>query len=437
MIVVEHNEVLDDQYHDIHGLWIGCGAMCRRSYPALQALQRGGAELTFVDVRDKGSVKQLPPPGADFFDVADPAQREEFHQHLIKHPATHAFVANLPPQHLLTTFLIMGKCPGVKVIIAKPLDVNFQLIEAIASDRVWPGVIENVFLHDHYLGKGIVDPLYRCFPNLIKTYGRVERFEGYLVEHRTIEEENRLDALNEGVICDQSGHLFALVQEFFLSRHHPALTQPNIRILNVQLQINRVARARYANCELENSNAETFAAIEVTIVVHYSRRGSSHTLEPMRIPGLIVVGKGVKPSSSISAGLKGMRFNQQLQFRAVNLAANTVNPPLSDLNYAKNLLIGERMQETGFHVPVMSAMSHRNLRQLVDYERPVRSIMPFPMAAQNTKFLSTALKEASQIQMIFHKAGDTIEQVLGQFVSKKMLSPSCLPESGYGDIGFG
>ena len=61
------------------------------------------------------------------------------------------------------------------------------------------------------------------------------------------------------------------------------------------------------------------------------------------------MGKGIKPSSSISAGLKGLRFEQELQSRSVNLIRNEVNPPLTDLPYV--------IKEDGFSATIVNALT--------------------------------------------------------------------------------
>ncbi len=430
-MIEQGTSLIRGSYDRVAAVWVGCGDMYRRAHPALEHLQEEGARMTLVDVKEVGKIIVPPPGNARFFNISDARQRRIFHQSLIDHPATHIYLANLPHQHLPTAILLAGKCPDAQIVIAKPLDTNFLLIETIANGVIWPGLLEHIFQHDHYLNKGVVEPLYQRFPELITTYGRVKSFEGYLVEHRTIEDEGRLEALNTGVICDLESHLFALTQQFFLSAYHPALVLPDIVIKDIRLVINQVCRARYANCQLENENAETFAAIAVSVIVEY-RRINDHPKnhsprEPIVIPGLLAAGKGIKPSSSIRAGLKGMRFNQELQPRAMNLTSNLINPPLNDLDHVA--------QETGFHAPVITALSTRNGYSRTEAQKTtIPAVMSFRMAAQNAHYLHTALNMRSPLRS--YKKEDTLEQVLAQFVSRDELSPSWLPKEGYGDIGF-
>ena len=128
-MIIPEDAGSDNQYFGVHVLWVGCGDMCRRSLDALRVLQTGGASLSFIDVREADQVKQAPlvGRGTRFFNVENREQQNAFHHYLLENPATHIFIANLPPQHILTAFVLGGKCPNAQIIIAKPLDINFQL----------------------------------------------------------------------------------------------------------------------------------------------------------------------------------------------------------------------------------------------------------------------------------------------------------------------
>ena len=62
-------------YDNQHIVWVGCGDMCRRSFQALTALEDGGASLTFLDIHERDDVKQIPPPKAKYFNIANPLQQ--------------------------------------------------------------------------------------------------------------------------------------------------------------------------------------------------------------------------------------------------------------------------------------------------------------------------------------------------------------------------
>lgn len=411
-----------------HNLWIGCGDLLRRTHNAVVQLKKlHGVEFTFIDVCDPDKVKQPPPGNAKFYNVSHDEQRQELRKFLRQHPLTNIFIANWPPQHLLTAFKYSEFCSG-RIIISKPLDVNLPLIETIAGRGAWPADADKIFVHDHYRNKGAVWPTYQAFPRLIHLYGKIKSFELYLVECKTVEEEGRLEALNEGVIFDLASHLFALIQLFFLEGHRPALAVPGLKLKQVSLRINRVARARYALCQIENQEAETFAAIDVTLVAEYSK---SHRSQPIvyNIPGLLVVGKGIKPSQSISAGLKGMRFNQELQPRSVNLTRNEVNPPLSDLQFADN-----NWGEDGFNAPLVSAFSQNPPAKCNNGEK-IAAMMPFMQAARNAEFIGESIRIASPL--LYYRDGDTLDTVMAKCVGAGQLDHRWLSEAGFADIGFG
>ena len=413
-----------------HILWAGCGDLLRRTMKAVVSLQNDHkAELTFIDIRKADDLKQYPPEGTSYYDVNIKSQRSDLRKYLRQRPLTHIFVANLPPQHMLTAFKFSELCPGGQIVISKPLDTNLTLIETIASGGAWPDVAAKIFVHDHYRNKGAVQPIYEAFPQLIDVYGKLKSFEFYLVESKTVEEEDRLEALNEGVIFDLASHLFALVQLFFLESPNPALKLPGLTLDKVWLEVNSVARARYALCHIENPNAETFAAIVVTLVVEYIRPARTQPIIH-KIPGLMVVGKGIKPSQSISADLKGMRFNQELQTRSINLTRNEVNPPLSDLHFAKNSL-----KEDGFGRPIIRTLGQLkpNIESHIDTITPM---MPFIQAAKNAKYIGETIRRAAA-PLLFYKAGETLDAVLAKCVGAGLLDHQWLSEAGFVDIGFG
>ncbi len=415
-----------------HALWIGCGDLLRRTIEALEKLRlHHNATLIFADIKSRDNVKQKPLDQANFYNVSKAQQRDRLRKYLTRNPLTHIYIANLPPQHLLTAFKFSELCPRGQIIISKPLDVNLPLIETVAKGRAWPDITAKIYVHDHYRNKGAVDPMYRNFPQLTDIYGELRSFEFYLIEPRTVEEENRLEALNEGVIFDLASHLFALAQLFFLEHPHPALIRPDLTLSKARLRINKVARARYKHCQIENLDAETFAAIDVTLIAEYSRLKNPRRPLTYEIPGLMVVGKGIKPSLSTTAGLKGLRFRQELQTRSVNLMRNEVNPPLTDLQYANDRNLHDK--EDGFHRPILTSLSHR--RGGVTYNNSIKPLVPFMEAAKNAEYLGEAIRLRSELR--FYSPGETLDAVMAKCVGANHLDSRWLSDAGYAEIGFG
>lgn len=150
-----------------HGLWVGCGDMFRRAIDAAKiVIATTDMRFSFVDVVKRDAVKQQPPDGCEFFNLSRQEELCRLYRYVMERPVTHIFIANLPPQHLMTAGIVGGMCPLAKIIIAKPLDTNLQLIKALASGKIWPGLTERIFLHDHYRNKGAAEPIYCCLPNL-------------------------------------------------------------------------------------------------------------------------------------------------------------------------------------------------------------------------------------------------------------------------------
>jgi hypothetical protein len=414
-----------------HTLWIGCGDLLRRCVQGLQTLREShGGRLSFVDIVDADKVRGPVPVGADYFNIQARSERSRLRTHLQELPITHVFIANWAPHHLLTAFKFSELCNNGRIVLSKPLDTNFQLIKTVAGGG-WTDLTEKLWVHDHYRNKAAIEPLYNLFPDLIDRYGELKPkgFEFYLVEHRTVEDEGRLDALNDGVIFDLASHLFAYVQMFLLEPPYPALQCPGKTLVGVRLSIDRVTRARYANCKIANQNAETFAAIELSVHVRYrlDKAPPSRKPEKQCIKGLLVVGKGVKPSLNANAGLKGMRFHQQLQPRSVNVATNVISPLLQDAEAVSPALPAE----DGFNAPLVNALRNRREQQVLS---GVPSTMSFSQAAENSLLLERAIKRGAN-NMFYYTATDTLSTVLSQCVHHG-LDKKWLSGLGYGDMVY-
>ena len=258
--------------------------------------------------------------------------------------------------------------------------------------------------------------MYGAFPKLLNAYGEIKQFQFYLVEFRTIENEGRAKALKEGVIFDLQSHLISIVQELFLSEPWVACQLPNgQRVTEVSLHINQVARARYIKCEILPDGAETFAAVDVTITV-YHENGNIHDIR-----GLLVVGKGIKPTQSVEADVKGMRFEFALSPRAANFADGRVNPPLSDLELIRN--------ETGFYEPIVSCLSQ---------SRPNGDdrLLSFGEARENARGLREAIRLGRSNLSPYVRQVSTLREVLARCVSDGNLDKRWLPKEEFVDIGY-
>jgi hypothetical protein len=406
-------------------LWTGCGDLLRKSDKAVRDLIASGARFVFTDRTD--NVRQPPPENCPFFNISLADERERLRKLLRSDPLTHIYVATWPDVHLLTSFKYSDHCPGGTIIIPKPLDTNFELIETLASDA-FPEINEKIFVYDHYRNKSVIEQLYQAFPKLIQSYGEVMEFEMYLLEYQTIEQECRQRALAKGVIFDLASHLLALVQLFFLDRPHIGLLEPRSVVKHVDISINQVARARYTHCQLPH-NIETFSAIDITLHVHYrSSRGES---SPRPIRGLLVVGKGVKPGQSLEADLKGLRLTFAIAPRAANFSRGTINPPLTDLDAFKGDM------ETGYYRPVVESLSNGRPVPASRVERlaGVPVLMNFAEARTNAVLLRKAILSGSAVTH-YRTQKDTLREILAECVSQGHLDAKWLPRGEFGDIGY-
>jgi hypothetical protein len=125
-------------------LWVGCGDLLRRTMAAITELKDScDADFTFIDVHNAERVRLRPPSWGSFYNIAEESARDELRKRLRQTPLTHVFIANWPPQHLLTAFKFSEMCPGGSIVISKPLDTNFALIDTIAGGS-WPrGSLQN------------------------------------------------------------------------------------------------------------------------------------------------------------------------------------------------------------------------------------------------------------------------------------------------------
>jgi len=411
--------------YPVHIHWAGCGDMLKKSLPAITELRRLGARITFTDRISVDSVRQQPPQDCDFFDISNADGRRGLHELLREHPLTHIYAANWPDLHLATALKYSDNCYGGIIVIPKPLDTNFELIETVAGDA-FPELKEKIFLHDHYRNKAVVGHMFDAFSKL-KHYGEVTEFQFFLTEFRTIEEERRLKALANGVIFDLMSHLFALVQIFFTNRPYIAATITGSDVKDVAIRINQVARARYINCRLPHG-VETFAAISLTLIVSYEDSHGESSERP--IHGLLVAGKGVKPTQSVEADLKGMRFKFAMTHRAANLSTGSVNPPLADLDY---ITPGG---ETGFYLPVVHGLTQRPSGAMPD-QKPLTfsELMTFSEARENALLLKKSLLKGSALTY-YRPQESTLNEVISDCVRAGYLSHECLLRDEPTDIGY-
>ncbi len=331
-------------------------------------LERYDAHLTLIDIRPQKEIQayekivcqaQSKHSNIRYYDVSQAKQRESLVYNRFgekKQPFTHIYIATWPETHLLSAVKYSTLCHGGDIIITKPLDMNIPMVEDL-QEEVFPDLTSKFTVDDHYRNKGYVRALHKCLPSWItKHTQKLRGFRMWLVEEKTIEKENRLQALECGVIWDLATHLVSLIQLFFLDNPHFALwgyTKGDPQKLhNVRLQVRKVLRKRYSGCELKTQEAETLAVIEVAVTFQFKTYGRDPWVEK-EITGLLVVGKAASRGRDVEGPVKQIDFYFEGGPVNLNYNTGTLMPEIRGYNPS---------EENGFFQPVIELLTHTQRR---------------------------------------------------------------------------
>jgi hypothetical protein len=162
--------------------------------------------------------------------------------------------------------------------------------------------------------------------------------------------------------------------------------------------------------------------------VNYKDAHGEVSERPVR--GLLVAGKGLKPTQSVAADLKGMRFNFALGHRAANLSSGAINPPLADLDYIPST------GETGFYLPVVHGLTQRRGAGRMN-KKSIRfsELMTFNEARENSSLLKQSIEKGSDL-VYYRPQESTLNEVLSDSVRAGHLSHECLLRDEPTDIGY-
>jgi hypothetical protein len=427
------NEGIADKINDVilssqpNILWVGCGDLFKKCIRALETMRVNcSATISGIDIRDRDELDYFP-QGHEYYNIKLAEERSRLRRMVSERSFTHVYIANWPEMHLLSALKYAESCDQGVIIIAKPLDTNFELIETVAKD-IFPEFTRKIFVHDHYRNKGGIQPMYDVFPQLISAYGRVTRFRAFLVEPRLIEDEKRLDALECGVIFDLASHLFSLLQLFFLPKTSPGVQDPIIKgkrpILGVSLRINHVVRARYRKCELSNSDAETFAAIDTTLEITYRDRYGKSQKRP--IEGLLVVGKGITAEQEVADSVEVKAFELTLEgfIASLNFRRNSLNPDLQ-------AFLKKRTDENGYNTPLVESLSKRRSDLNNAQGTIIPPLMTFAEACENSKYLRESLYMGKASRLLHYSPRATLSEVLNLCCSEGGLAERWRPRGGF------
>lgn len=412
-------------------LWVGAGNFFSRLVKAgtfRELLERHGAYLTVIDIRSGEEVGELPKhANVRYYDVSKSEQRRNLVYNRFNEEGnrvfTHIYIATWPQAHLLSAVKYSTLCPGGDIIITKPLDMNIPMVKEIEKG-VFPDLTEKMTVDDHYRNKGSIRALHAKMRELIleHSYGRLWGFRMWLVEPTTIEAENRLQALECGVIWDLATHLISLIQLFFLDLPYVALqgyTHGDPRkIHQVQLEIRKVLRKQYVGCQLTDG-AETLAVIEVAVTFLYDGYKSSVR---RTVPGLLVVGKAASRGKNIEGPVKQLDF--QFERGPINLNYNTGTLWPAIYGFAPT-------SETGFCQPVTELLTYTQRRQKVEEASfgvrvpepgQYHCGMPFSAAFRNVMLTNEVIDHPSGRNLLHsYTAGSDIRDIMNDLVAQDFL----------------
>lgn len=433
-------------------LWVGAGDFFRRILRAgtFRKLLDIGAKLAIADVQpiEERLCPHVPNPevlwlqqqiqdgSIRYFNVRQASDRKNLaYGPLAEREGafTHCYVANWPQAHLLSAVKYSALCTGGDIIITKPLDLNIPMVVDIKSG-MFPDLSDKVFVDDHYRNKGSIRELHRVFPDLQRWYGKLRSFRMWLVEPTTIEIEGRQRALECGVIWDLATHLVSLIQLFFLDPPHLGLsaygrideTGRAINVKDVTLQIKRVSRKKYMGCELTSVQAETFAAIEVTLTFKYP----TYAEEQLRsLDGLLIVGKGARRGEELIEPVKQLDFDFEGGHVSLNYQKDLLSPPLE--GFAPR-------EESGFHKPVIELLTHAWRGQEaagVERSGEYAYAVPFDSAFRNIMTIHDMHQHDSSVELLrsYPKAGP-IRDILNDLAAHGLLDRRWLEVERYGDF---
>lgn len=348
-------EVKEREGVSLRGLWIGCGDFTHRSFEAIRQLRELGVEMTFIDVRQPGELKADPTAeNFAYFNVMDASEGEHFTQVAQREHFDVVFVANYPELHVLSASEHARTCDGI-LLLTKPIDSNFELLHTIKKG--WPPQwLDRLYVHDHYLNKAGVEAFRDVLPHLVRRCGRPTQIRAFLVEPRTVEEEDRIDALQCGVSLDLLWHLLAITQVYFPTERKE---MPQEAFYRYQpLAVEEVLKGQYRHSALSET-AETFAVVNAVIPQEFIGHGRRVRRD---VQAQFIVGKGIRvdrddPGRSLKAF--------QITFQGPTVTLNIKEHAIGPLPPVFETRIDEFPQESGFFRPLLEGISGCDQKELL------------------------------------------------------------------------
>jgi len=248
-------------------------------------------------------------------------------------------INNVPDLHLMTA-LHYGTYAD-RIIIQKPQDLNYPLIQRIATASGFERFRRKTVIHDHYRNKSVYAALLTQIPELLQRYGKFKRIMFFLTESKSVSDEpQRAQSLNCGMIQDLAVHLIDLMLELLISASewsfNPGDDRLNRRIGGDVEMINCVKRVDQTS--ILGDEVETFAAmdLQVTEKIEFPAGSTNPTHYQHRFNVLVAVGKGLAVEQGAVRDLKSIviEFEREGFYVVVDLATlNARHLSIDDINH--------------------------------------------------------------------------------------------------------
>jgi hypothetical protein len=161
-------------------LVVGHGNLATRQRPIHEHWLARGVEVHCADTEERsledcvtGSIPWILP-----------RQEKEM---LAAGPWNLVLVNNVPQEHLSTATFLGSH--GDLILIQKPQDLNYPLIETVATSKSLQGMVHRSFIHDHYRNKDVVAALLTELPKQIARNGFITKVMFFLTEGRNVNSE--------------------------------------------------------------------------------------------------------------------------------------------------------------------------------------------------------------------------------------------------------
>ena len=301
-------------------LVIGHGALAMRQAPTYQHWLDQGVDVHCADVDE-----------AKLEDCLSGIHRYVLPRHeanlLSKAPFDLVCVSNIPSLHLATA-LHFGTY-AKRIVIQKPQDLNYPLIEVIAEARGYEDFRSKTVIHDHYRNKSAFVALLEQLPMLMRRYGKFTKVMFFLTEAKSVSDEpDRAQSLECGMIQDLAVHQIDLMLECLLKATEFRFHEDDERINRRErgtIQIVNCIRMKDQTSIL-GDHVETFAALDIRVSETLRFEDPSGRLlarYPHSFDVLIAVGKGIAIEQGVAKDCKAivLEFERPGFYSVVDLAS--------------------------------------------------------------------------------------------------------------------